>query len=221
MHRRPQFEPLARLAAAGCGLFGPWGSRWVGLSCRTRTPGSLVSRLRAYPAGCSCGGFGRRCAFGLAVPLGLGLGAWPLTCVGALILPGAAAAASPPVRVWVGCAAWVCAGRLGCVSRGCVYPTGCGCGGYAACAHLGWLCRLGLGRVLGHRLAWARLTGRVQSPAGGTYHRGTKNLNERTWQDEPTKRKSNGPNNPHPAAASRVSGSNCGRRCTITYPAQG
>ena len=107
------------------------------------------------------------------------------------------------------------------VLRGCVYPTGCCCGGYAAGALWGWLRRLGLGRVLGHRLAWARLTGRVQSPAGGTYHRGTKNLNERTWQDEPTKRKSNGPNNPHPAAASRVSGSNCGRRCTITYPAQG
>ena len=28
----------------------------------------------------------RRCAFGLAVPLGLGLGARPLTCVGALVL---------------------------------------------------------------------------------------------------------------------------------------
>ena len=57
MHRRPQFEPLARLAAAGCGLFGPWGSRWVGLSCRTRTPGPLVLRGCVYPAGCCCGGF--------------------------------------------------------------------------------------------------------------------------------------------------------------------
>ena len=35
----------------------------------------------------------------------------------------------------------------------------------------------------------------------------------------PTQRESQGPNNPHPAAASRASGSNCGRRCTITYPA--
>ena len=35
----------------------------------------------------------------------------------------------------------------------------------------------------------------------------------------PTQRESQGPDNPHPAAASRASGSNCGRRCTITYPA--
>ncbi len=173
------------------------------------------------PAGCCCGGYGRRGALGLAVPLEIGLSAWHAPRVGAFVQPVAAAAAMPPVRFGVGCAAWGLTGRLGCVSRGRACPVWCGCGDYAACAHLGWLCRLGLGWVLGHRLAWARLTGRVQSPAGGTYHRGTKNLNERTWQDEPTKRKSNGPNNPHPAAASRVSGSNCGRRCTITYPAQG
>ncbi len=162
----------------------------------------------------------------------------PVSYVGGVILTGAAVEALslaqlrlscrvllrrlwPPGRFGVGCAAWGLTGRLVCVSRGRACPVWCGCGGYAAGALWGWLCRLGLGRVLGHRLAWARLTGRVQSPAGGTYHRGTKNLNERTWQDEPTKRKSNGPNNPHPAAASRVSGSNCGRRCTITYPARG
>ena len=46
----------------------------------------------------------RRCAFGLAAPLGFGVGAWPLSCAGAIDLPGAAAAAMPPVRVWVGCA---------------------------------------------------------------------------------------------------------------------
>ena len=34
----------------------------------------------------------------------------------------------------------------------------------------------------------------------------------------PTQRESQGPNNPHPAAASRASGSNCGRRCSRTYP---
>ena len=33
----------------------------------------------------------------------------------------------------------------------------------------------------------------------------------------PTQRESQGPNNPHPAAASRASGSNCGRRCSRTY----
>ena len=46
----------------------------------------------------------RRGAFGLAVPFGFGLGAWPSSCAGALILPGAAAAALPPVRFEVGCA---------------------------------------------------------------------------------------------------------------------
>ena len=55
----------------------------------------------------------------------------------------------PPVRVWVGCAAWVWVGRLACVSRRCVCPAGCGCGGFAAGALWGWLCRLDLGWVLG------------------------------------------------------------------------
>ena len=43
----------------------------------------------------------RRCAFGLAVPFGFWLGAWPSSCAGAFVLPGAAAAAMPPVRFWV------------------------------------------------------------------------------------------------------------------------
>ena len=47
------------------------------------------------------------------------------------------------------------------VSRGRVCPSGCSCGGYAAGALLGRLCRLGLSRVRGLSLAWARLTGRV------------------------------------------------------------
>ena len=46
----------------------------------------------------------RRCAFGLAVPFGFWLGAWPSSCAGAFVLPGAAAAAMPPVRFEVGCA---------------------------------------------------------------------------------------------------------------------
>ena len=132
MHRRPQFEPLARLAAAGYGLLGSWVLReWV------------------YPVGCGCLG--------------------PLSCVGAFDQLDAAAAAMPPVRVWVGCALWFSAwrlalslawARLSCrmqlrrlcrrcafglavpfgfrlgawplVSRGRVCPAGCSCGGYAA-----------------------------------------------------------------------------------------
>ena len=59
----------------------------------------------------------RRCALGLAVPLGFGLGAWPLSHVGAFSLPGAAAAASPPGRFGVGCAAWDWVGCLAFVLR--------------------------------------------------------------------------------------------------------
>ena len=118
----------------------------------------LVLHSCVCPAGCGCGGYGRRGAFGLAVPLEIGLGDWSVSRVGAFVQLDAAAAASPPVRVWVGCAAWVCAGRLGCVSRGCVYPTGCCCGGFAAGAHLGWLCRLGVDWALRLCLAWVRLS---------------------------------------------------------------
>ena len=72
MHRRPQFEPLARLAAAGCGLFGPWVLR--GLYC---------------PAGRGCSG--------------------PSSRVGALILPGAAAAALAAGALL----GWLCPYNLG------------------------------------------------------------------------------------------------------------
>ena len=47
------------------------------------------------------------------------------------------------------------------ISRRCVFSAGRCCGGYAAGAHLGWLCRLGLGWVLGLCFALARLTCRV------------------------------------------------------------
>ncbi len=124
MHRRPQFEPLARLAAAGCGLFGSW-----------------VLRGRNYHARCSRLGLSSR--------------------VGDFVLPGAAAAAMPPVRSWGGCAAWDWAGCVACVSRGRFCPAGCCCGGFAAGTLLAWLCRLGLGRVLGLCLALVRLSGRV------------------------------------------------------------
>ena len=100
MHRRPQFEPLARLAAAGCGLFGPVTCVWP-----------------VYPIGCVC--------------------LDPLSCVGSFVRLGVAAAASPPGRSWLGCAAWVWAGCLAFVLRGCVCPAGCCCGGCAAGARLG------------------------------------------------------------------------------------
>ena len=100
MHRRPQFEPLARLAAAGCGLSGPWGPRWVGLSCRARLPGPLVLRWVRNPAGCCCGGFAAGACLGGCAP-GFGPGALPSSRVGAYIRLGAAAAALPPGRVWV------------------------------------------------------------------------------------------------------------------------
>ena len=116
MHRRPQFEPLARLAAAGCGLFGPVTCVWP-----------------VYHIGCVCLG--------------------PLSCVGSFVRLGVAAAALPPGRSWLGCAAWVWAGCLALVSRRCVSPAGRCCGGFAAGALWGWLCRLGLGWVLGLRLA--------------------------------------------------------------------
>ena len=117
MHRRPQFEPLARLAAAGCGLFGPLVLRWAGLSGRTRLFRSFVSRGRVCPDGCCCGGFAAGALLGLAVPPGFGLGAWPASRVDRFILPVVAAAALPPVRIWVGCAAWVEAGAWALISR--------------------------------------------------------------------------------------------------------
>ena len=87
---------------------------WARLSCLSVQPVSLmstrsafVSRGRVYPAGCSCGGCAAGARWGLAAPLGLGVGAWLSSRVGAFILPGAAAAAVPPVRVWVAVPLWV------------------------------------------------------------------------------------------------------------------
>ena len=58
-----------------------------------------------------------------------------------------------------------------------------------------------------------------QHSAGQTRPRKTKGLNTCVQENSPAQRESQDPNNPHPAAASRASGSNCGRRCTRTYPA--
>ena len=71
----------------------------------------------------------RRYAFGLAVPLGFRLGAWPSSRVGAFIQPGAAAAALPPVRVWVavplgfGWDVYTTLMRCGCVGHCCTFPS--------------------------------------------------------------------------------------------------
>ena len=58
-----------------------------------------------------------------------------------------------------------------------------------------------------------------QHPAGQRANARLRALMSASGRTNPTQRESQGPNNPHPAAASRASGSNCGRRCTITYPA--
>ncbi len=136
MHRRPQFEPLARLAADGCGLFGPWGSRWVGLSCRTRTPGPLVLRGCVYPAGCCCGGLAAGARLG-----GCAAGDWA-GCLGFVsrgcVCPAWCCCGGLAAGARLGgCAAGVWSGCLAFVSRGCVYPAGCCCGGFAAGARLG------------------------------------------------------------------------------------
>ena len=150
MHRRPQFEPLARLAAAGCGLFGPWVLRgWnYHARCSRLGPSSCVGAFvlpgaaaAAMPpvrswggcaawvwAGCvarrlawallscrcRCGGYAAGTLLRRLCRLGLGRVRGPSSCVGAFVLPGAAAAASPPGRSWLGCAAWDWAG---CVAR--------------------------------------------------------------------------------------------------------
>ena len=72
MHLRPQFEPLARLAAAGCGLFGSRDLRWVHLFSRTQLFGSLISRGCVCPAGCCCGGYAAGARLGWLCPYNLG-----------------------------------------------------------------------------------------------------------------------------------------------------
>ena len=145
------FRPLVlrwRVCSAGCccGGFAAGAllggcALWTRVGCM-----ACVSRGCVCPAWCRCGGFGRRCALGLAVPLEFGLGAWPSSRAGALILPGAAAAALPPVRVWVGCAigfwlgawpascvgAFVLPGAAATLCHRCVFGLFCGypCGEY-------------------------------------------------------------------------------------------
>ena len=124
MHRRPQFEPLARLAAAGCGLLGPEIRVGWGLFCLMRTSGPLISRWRVVPLGAAAAALAAGALLGWMRRLGLGWVHGLLSRVCAAILPDAASAASPPVRVRVGCAAWDWAGRLAFVSRGCACPAG-------------------------------------------------------------------------------------------------
>ena len=131
MHRRPQFEPLARLAADGCGLLGSCDLRWADLPCLVRLFKSLISRWRAYPAGCCCGGYAAGallggCAAWSGLMLGLRL------TLGALVLLGAAAAALPPGRFWVGCAPGLRLGAWPSSYVGGAYPAWCCCGGFAA-----------------------------------------------------------------------------------------
>ncbi len=71
-----------------------------------------------------------------------------------LFQPCVAAAALPPVRFWVGCAAWVWLGAWGAVLRRCVFPAGCCCGGFAAGARLGWLCHWVLAGCMACVLRW-------------------------------------------------------------------
>ena len=106
----------------------------------------------------------RRCAFGLAVPFGFWPGAWPSSRAGALILPGAAAAALPPVRFWVGCAIgfWLGAWPASCVGA-CFLP-GAAAAALAAGALWGWLCHWVLAGCMACVLRW-----RV-CPAGCSCH---------------------------------------------------
>ena len=108
MQRRPQFEPLARLAAAGCGLSGPRGSRWVGFVLPYADAGALCLALVHLLQPCCAAAALPPVRVWVGCAIGFGVGAWTLLCVGAFNLPGVAAAALPPVRIWVGCAscAW-------------------------------------------------------------------------------------------------------------------
>ena len=66
-----------------------------------------------------------------------------------------------------------------------------------------------------HRRQSRRSNARLKQP----HPRETKDLNNCVRENSPAQRESQDPNNPHPSAASRASGSNCGRRCSRTYPA--
>ena len=125
--------PGAAAAAIAAGTLLRWLRR-LGLG-RVRGPSSRVGRF--CPAGCRCGGFAAGTLLAWLCRLGLGRVRGPSSRVGASVLMGVAAAAMPPGRSWLGCAAWVWAGYLACISRWCVYPVGCCCGGYAAGDALG------------------------------------------------------------------------------------
>ena len=74
-----------------------------------------LSRLRGSPLpGADC--LGPWSCVGLDCPAGRDYSG-PLSRVGASVLMGVAAAALPPVRIWVGCAAWVEAGAWALISR--------------------------------------------------------------------------------------------------------
>ena len=95
------------LTGAGClGL----SLAQAGLSGWLRQFKSLVLRRCVFPAGCCCGGYAAGARLGWLCAL-TWVGARPSSYVGAYILSGAAAAAMPPVRIWVGCAAWIWVGR--------------------------------------------------------------------------------------------------------------
>ena len=110
MHRRPQFEPLARLAAAGCGLFGPWVLR--GLYCPAGRgcsgPSSRVGAL--ILPGAAAAALAAGALWGWLCRLGLGRVRGPSSCVGAFVLLDAAAAAMAAGALLGGCAAWDWAG---------------------------------------------------------------------------------------------------------------
>ena len=151
---------LSRLRGSplpGAGCLGP-GARVGGIILPDADAGALSFAWVRISGWVLLRRLRRRCAFGLAVPLGLGLGAWPLTCVGALILPGAAAAASPPVRVWVAAPLGLGLGARPLTCVGAFAQPGAAAAALAAGALWGRLCRLGLGWVLGRvdvlRIRW-------------------------------------------------------------------
>ena len=107
------------LVSRGCGCF----SRALLLRlCRRCAFGLAVPlglwlvlglRLRCCvcPTGCGCCGCAAGTLLDWLCPLGFG---WcsAFVYVGAFVQPGAAAAALPPVRFWIGCALWLSAWRL-------------------------------------------------------------------------------------------------------------
>ena len=80
---------LSRLRGSplpGAGCLGP-GARVGGIILPDADAGALSLALVRLSCRVQLRRLCRRCAFGLAVPLGLGLGAWPSSRMGALVLP--------------------------------------------------------------------------------------------------------------------------------------